>query len=247
MKTRIALCVLFSVAVSSVQASPDDDAETENKRIITVQSDRANDFLAQDSTVGGKFPTPARDIPQQLTVISQELMTTHADTSLYGALDNIPGIVITPSADTATGNNINLRGFHARTDIYLDGFRDRGQYFRDTFALETVEVLEGAASHLFGHGSTWRTMAYSGVDTSSVSQRGSSVQVKRNGRIPGCTDRGLLRFARRDVGRHLGRRSAAPDPGNGALSGHAVFQQCHRAAGGARQCRGQAGAIEIDQ
>src|SRR3569833_2296550 len=153
MKTRIALCVLFSVAVSSVQASPDDDAETENKRIITVQSDRANDFLAQDSTVGGKFPTPARDIPQQLTVISQELMTTQADTSLYGALDNVPGIVITPSADTATGNNINQRGFPARTDIYLDGIRDRGQYYRDTFALERIEVLEGAASLLFGHGS----------------------------------------------------------------------------------------------
>src|SRR5262249_43910512 len=62
--------------------------------------------------------------------------------------------VITPSADTATGNNINLRGFPARTDIYLNGFRDRGQYFRDTFALENIEVLEGAASLLFGHGST---------------------------------------------------------------------------------------------
>lgn len=119
-----------------------------------MQSNRETDFLADDSTVGGKFPTPARDIPQQLTVITQDLMTTQADTSLYGALDNVPGIVITPSADTATGNNINLRGFPARTDIYLDGIRDRGQYYRDTFALERIEVLEGAASLLFGHGST---------------------------------------------------------------------------------------------
>ena len=119
-----------------------------------MQSDRDSGFLAQESTVGSKFPTPARDVPQQLTVITQELMTTRADTSLYGALDNVPGIVITPSADTATGNNINLRGFPARTDIYLDGIRDRGQYYRDTFALERIEVLEGAASLLFGHGST---------------------------------------------------------------------------------------------
>src|ERR1700754_2023988 len=156
MKTRIALCLLLCVVVSSAQAAaaPDDDAETVNKRTITVQSNRENDFLADDSTVGGKFPTPARDIPQQLTVITQDLMTTQADTSLYGALDNVPGIVITPSADTATGNNINLRGFPARTDIYLDGIRDRGQYYRDTFALERIEVLEGAASLLFGHGST---------------------------------------------------------------------------------------------
>ncbi|MEA3182412.1 MAG: hypothetical protein QOI59_5935, partial [Gammaproteobacteria bacterium] len=114
MRTKISLClplcvVLFAVT-SPAPAAADEavedatNAETVNKRTITVQSDRDGGFLAQDSTVGGKFPTPARDIPQQLTVITQELMTTRADTSLYGALDNVPGIVITPSADTATGN-----------------------------------------------------------------------------------------------------------------------------------------------
>ena len=52
------------------------------------------------------------------------------------------------------GNNINLRGFTARTDIYLDGFRDRGQYYRDTFDLESIDVLYGPSSMLFGRGST---------------------------------------------------------------------------------------------
>ena len=111
-------------------------------------------FLKLDSTIGGKFPTPARDIPQQLEVLPKELLDTQAATTLYRALDNVPGIVVTPSADTATGNNINLRGFQARTDFYLDGIRDRGQYYRDTFDLERIEVLEGPASLLFGHGST---------------------------------------------------------------------------------------------
>lgn len=164
MRTRLSgclpLCVVLFSFISAASAAPDDDvdsaanAETVNRRTITVQSDRDSGFLAPESTVGSKFPTPARDVPQQLTVITQELMTTRADTSLYDALDNVPGIVLTPSADTATGNNINLRGFPARTDIYLDGIRDRGQYYRDTFALERIEVLEGAASLLFGHGST---------------------------------------------------------------------------------------------
>ena len=143
----------------TVQAADDGnedatDGKPANLKSVTVQTSRDGDFLVDQSTVGGKFPTPARDIPQQVTVVSQDLITTQADISLYRALDNVPGIVITPSADTATGNNINLRGFPARTDIYLDGIRDRGQYFRDTFALESVEVLEGAASLLFGHGST---------------------------------------------------------------------------------------------
>src|SRR3954469_5024162 len=124
MRTRLScclpLCVVLFVFTSAAGAVPDDDvdsaanAETVNRRTITVLSDRDSGFLAQESTVGSKFPTPARDVPQQLTVITQELMTTRADTSLYDALDNVPGIVLTPSADTATGNNINLRGFPAR-------------------------------------------------------------------------------------------------------------------------------------
>jgi catecholate siderophore receptor len=123
---------------------------------VEVSSPRLHDddFRSPSSTVGGKFPTDTRDIPQQVTVINQAVMQSQGVDSLYRALDNVPGIVITPSADTATGNNINLRGFPARTDIYLDGVRDRGQYYRDVFALEDIEVLEGAASLLFGHGST---------------------------------------------------------------------------------------------
>jgi catecholate siderophore receptor len=49
---------------------------------------------------------------------------------------------------------VNLRGFTAQNDIYLDGFRDRNQYYRDTFDLEAIEVLYGPSSMLFGRGST---------------------------------------------------------------------------------------------
>jgi catecholate siderophore receptor len=156
------VCCLLSAALCAttlpVQAADGDEDATDGKaaslKSVTVEGSRDGDLLVDKSTVGAKFPTPTRDIPQQVTVVSKDLITTQADISLYRALDNVPGIVITPSADTATGNNINLRGFPARTDIYLDGIRDRGQYFRDTFALESIEVLEGAASLLFGHGST---------------------------------------------------------------------------------------------
>jgi catecholate siderophore receptor len=156
------VCCILSVALCittlPVQAADGDEDATDGKgaslKSVTVEGSRDGDLLVDKSTVGAKFATATRDIPQQVTVVSKDLITTQADISLYRALDNVPGIVITPSADTATGNNINLRGFPARTDIYLDGIRDRGQYFRDTFALESIEVLEGAASLLFGHGST---------------------------------------------------------------------------------------------
>ena len=44
------------------------------------------------------------------------------------------------------GDNLTIRGFSARTDIFIDGVRDFGGYSRDPFNLEQVEVTKGPAS-----------------------------------------------------------------------------------------------------
>ena len=49
---------------------------------------------------------------------------------------------------------LTIRGFSARNDIFLDGIRDFGSYYRDSFNYESVDVLEGPASVEFGRGST---------------------------------------------------------------------------------------------
>ena len=54
----------------------------------------------------------------------------------------------------AQGDNLTIRGFTARNDIFLDGIRDFGSYYRDTFNYEQVEALEGPAGIQFGRGST---------------------------------------------------------------------------------------------
>src|SRR4029077_7850178 len=82
-----------------------------------------------------------------------ELMQAQAATNLADALRNVPGITMGAAEGGSIGNNFNLRGFSARTDLYLDGMRDRGQYYRDVFSLDSVEVLQGPSSMLFGRGS----------------------------------------------------------------------------------------------
>jgi catecholate siderophore receptor len=89
-----------------------------------------------------------------VTVLSKALLQSQGAVSLADALRNVPGVTLGGAEGGQIGNNINLNGFTARTDIYLDGFRDRGQYYRDTFALDAVEVLMGPSSMLFGRGST---------------------------------------------------------------------------------------------
>jgi catecholate siderophore receptor len=90
-----------------------------------------------------------------VTVVPQELMREQADFTLREALRNVTGIgFVAGEGGGAQGDNLTLRGFNARTDIFLDGIRDVGMYTRDTFNLEAVEVFKGPSALLFGRGST---------------------------------------------------------------------------------------------
>ncbi len=122
---------------------------------VTVTGSRpSEDFLVNKGSINRLGAANLMDVPQTVVVINKALMNSQGVTSLTDAVRNVPGVTIGSAEGGTIGNNINLNGFSARTDIYLDGMRDRGQYYRDTFALEQVEVLMGPSSMLFGRGST---------------------------------------------------------------------------------------------
>ena len=145
-------------APAPAATAPAADSKSGESRLseVTVSGQVIDDegYNASVTTVGGKTPTAIHDLPQTVTVINRNVLDAQGATSLVDALRNVPGITLSAGEGSQIGNNINLRGFSARTDIYLDGIRDRGQYQRDVFALDAVEVLEGSASLLFGRGST---------------------------------------------------------------------------------------------
>ncbi|MFZ1765964.1 MAG: TonB-dependent siderophore receptor [Candidatus Nitrotoga sp.] len=121
---------------------------------IKVSGQKVTDDFAASTFAGFRTPTPLRDVPQTVTVVNRALMDSQSIASLAEALRNVPGITVGGAEGGQIGNNINLRGFTARTDMYLNGMRDSGQYYRDTYYLESVEVLKGPSSMLFGRGST---------------------------------------------------------------------------------------------
>ncbi len=137
--------------IAAAQTSPTTEVLPQ---IIIKDSKPQNDYEAGKSTIGGKTPTATRDIAQTVNVVNRAVLDAQGVASLQEALRNVPGITIGGAEGGQIGNNINLRGFTARTDMYLDGARDRGQYYRDTYYLDSVEVLKGPSSMLFGRGST---------------------------------------------------------------------------------------------
>jgi catecholate siderophore receptor len=104
--------------------------------------------------VGDKIPLTLKDTPQSVTVLPKELLQAQGITRLQDALQNVPGITLNAGEGAARGDTVNLRGFSAYNDFFLDGIRDAAVYNRDTFDLQQVEVLQGPSATLFGRGST---------------------------------------------------------------------------------------------
>jgi catecholate siderophore receptor len=109
---------------------------------------------AADSVAMTKFTQPLLDTPQTVAVIPQYVLHDQQNTTLRDALRNVPGISMAAGEFGAQGDNLTIRGFTARNDIFLDGIRDFGSYYRDSFDYDQVEVLEGPAGVQFGRGST---------------------------------------------------------------------------------------------
>ena len=101
-----------------------------------------------------QFPQPLLDTAQTVALVPQYILSEQADTTLRDSLRNVPGISIAAGEGGSQGDSLTIRGFNARNDIYLDGIRDFGSYYRDSFNYASVDVLEGPASVEFGRGST---------------------------------------------------------------------------------------------
>jgi catecholate siderophore receptor len=124
-------------------------------------SDRAKPEKTSDVVVtglrpllGGKIPLTVKDTPQSVNVVPLEVLQAQATTRLEDALKNVPGVTLNAGEGAARGDTINIRGFSAFNDFFLDGVRDAAIYVRDPFNLQSIEVLKGPSATLFGRGST---------------------------------------------------------------------------------------------
>lgn len=130
--------------------------------VLGLQAEAANVEIYNSNTAvvaSPKYTEPLRDIPQTVNVITRETIEQQGATTLRDVLNNVPGITIAAGEGGApAGDNLTIRGFSARNDIYVDGVRDLGPQSRDAFNLEQVEVVKGPSSTFTGRGSTGGTI-----------------------------------------------------------------------------------------
>lgn len=137
-----------AIAASAGAAAAADAADQPASIVVTGERYRIN-------TLNSRLPD-VRDAPQSISIIPREVIEQQAATTLNDVLRNVSGISMAAGEGGGgpAGDNLTLRGFGARNDIFIDGIRDFAAYTRDTFNVEQVEVVKGPASAQTGRGST---------------------------------------------------------------------------------------------
>ena len=97
-----------------------------------------------------KTLTPLRDVPQSITVITQELMQDQMMMSIGDVVRYVPGVTAVQGENNR--DQVVIRGNSTSADFFVNGVRDDVQYYRDLYNLERVEALKGPNAMIFGRG-----------------------------------------------------------------------------------------------
>lgn len=152
--TAAVLAVLQTAALQSHAA---EDPQQLPKISVGAAEDSS---YKQDVLSSPKYTEPLLDTPQNIAVVTRQVIDDQQLLSLRDVLSTVPGITFgAGEGGGGYGDSLTLRGFSGSNDITADGLRDSAQYTRsDTFNLEQVEVFNGANSVYSGVGAVGGTV-----------------------------------------------------------------------------------------
>jgi catecholate siderophore receptor len=135
----VALCSVGHAQEQSAQARVADEVLVEARRYSTTRS-----------MTPTKTATALRDVPQSITVVTDDLIRDQGMRSMADVLRYVPGAYM--GQGEGHRDAPTLRGNSSTADFFVDGVRDDVQYFRDVYNAERVEVLKGPNAMIFGRG-----------------------------------------------------------------------------------------------
>tara|TARA_Y100000590_G_scaffold62422_2_gene66756 strand:- start:2305 stop:4383 length:2079 start_codon:yes stop_codon:yes gene_type:complete len=137
--------IVLCIAISSTAII---SSETEEVEEVVVKGN----VLYSDQVQALKTPVPILDVPQTLSIVTDEDIRKQGFRELGDIVRYIPGV--NTSQGEGHRDAVVFRGVRSTADFYQDGVRDDVQYYRSLYNVEQVEILRGPNALLFGRGGT---------------------------------------------------------------------------------------------
>ena len=133
--------------------TPSKKPSQEDELIELVVTGERSGYRVPNSSTATKTDTPLRDIPQSIQVIPRQVLEDRNVRELRDALETAGGVTTLGARSTSGfGENFQIRGFNVRDSIFRDGIPSTSLGVLTTTDIESVEILKGPASVLFGAG-----------------------------------------------------------------------------------------------
>lgn len=154
-KTRMANVIRMAVyglpLLASAQWAGAADAESVTLDSMEVVEQR-DSYRVERSKVATKTDTPLRNIPQSISVVTDEQIRDQDMQSMADVVRYVPGVQMAQGEGHRDAPI--LRGNTSTADFFVDGMRDDVQYLRDLYNVDRVEVLKGPSGMIFGRGAS---------------------------------------------------------------------------------------------
>ena len=144
--TGSALALALQAGHASAETADDAGAADQTEIVVT------GEILYSDQINAVKTPTPIIDVPQSLSIVTEDQIARRGFDSIGQIIDYTPGV--NTSQGEGHRDAVVFRGVRSTADFYIDGFRDDVQYYRGLYNLQQVEILRGPNALLFGRGGT---------------------------------------------------------------------------------------------
>ncbi|WP_159917678.1 TonB-dependent siderophore receptor [Pantoea sp. 18069] len=125
---------------------------------VTSQRDSAvQHYVGNERSASSKLGSALRETPRSISIVTQEQLKNQAPKSIEQALSYTAGVTTEVTGADVRMTGAMIRGFSDGSSYYKDGLRlfaagSYGSWNDEIDELESIEVVKGPASVLFGQG-----------------------------------------------------------------------------------------------
>jgi iron complex outermembrane receptor protein len=120
---------------------------------VFVKDVKERGYTEEEASTASRIPVPVQETPRSIEVVTRQVLDDQKVLRVQDALRNVSGTSM-PSSQGGRGGDFMIRGFRSDQSVFKNGFREDSTFgaraSRDTANLESIEVLKGPPSYLYG-------------------------------------------------------------------------------------------------